>query len=465
LRRELASEWASASGRLRRLLEGLGLLLVALGLSYRLVQVLLAGLVRQAYTAPAATWLGRLFLRTALHAGQIPVQDYISKAQRLYSRMALLTCIGLVLACVCVALLIFSSVRNRLVRLPAQPRVLLAGCFLGFCSDIRTLGPASGLLVAIYFLYKSGRKAILFLLEYLGVGALTIYVFWPYLWKEPFNRFWSSLSEAAEFPWIGQIMFAGKIYSQGNQPASYLPVLFTLQFTETAVALILTGIILAGFYLVWRANLRMDMLLLGVWFVAPVAAAILLHSIVYNNFRQFLFVVPPLFVFAGLALQELWNRLKRRGILFVPLVILMLLPGLYWDWQLHPYQYIYYNSLVGGVAGASRNYDTDYWNSAYREALEYVNRVAPENATVTFWSKTRTAVPYARPDLNLMSLANTQDPGYPLNTLTDYAIITTKDNADQFCFPASKEIYKIQRSGAILVVVKQVDKGDLIQSK
>jgi hypothetical protein len=186
---------------------------------------------------------------------------------------------------------------------------------------------------------------------------------------------------------------------------------------------------------------------------------------VYNNFRQFLFVVPPLFVFAGLALQALWNRLKRRGILFIPLVLLMLLPGLYWDWQLHPYQYIYYNSLAGGVAGAYRVYDTDYWNSAYREALDYVNRVAPKGAFVYFWSNKWVAAPYARPDLHLKLLANTYDPGYPLNTNMDYAVITTKDNADQFYFPDSKEIYTVQRGGAILAVVKQVDKGDIYQRK
>jgi hypothetical protein len=209
----------------------------------------------------------------------------------------------------------------------------------------------------------------------------------------------------------------------------------------------------------------MDMLLLGVWFVAPVAAAILLHSTVYNNFRQFLFVVPPLFVFAGLALQALWKHLKRRGILFVPLVILILLPGLYWDWQLHPYQYMYYNSLVGGVTGASRKYDTDYWNSAYKEALEYLNKVAPEDASVSFWSNKKTAVPYGRSDLNLMLIANTQDPGYPRNTLTNYAVLTTTDNADQFCFPDSKEIFTVQRDGAVLAVVKQVEKGDLIENK
>ena len=175
--------------------------------------------------------------------------------------------------------------------------------------------------------------------------------------------------------------------------------------------------------------------------------------------------MPPLFVFAGLAIQALWKRLKRREVLFVPLMILILLPGLYWDWQLHPYQYLYYNSLVGGVAGASRKFDTDYWNSAYKEALEYLNKVAPEDASVSFWSNKKTAAPYGRSDLNLMLLANTQDPGYPLNTLTDYAIITTTDNADQFCFPDSKEIFTIKRDGAVLAVVKQVNKGDLIESK
>ncbi len=107
------------------------------------------------------------------------------------------------------------------MRLLAQPRVLLAGCFLGFCSDIRTLGPASGLLVAVYFLYKAGAKAIPYLLEYLGVGALTIYVFWPYLWSAPLNRFLSSLSEAADFPWKGNILFAGNSLHPGK-PACQL---------------------------------------------------------------------------------------------------------------------------------------------------------------------------------------------------------------------------------------------------
>jgi len=29
--------------------------------------------------------------------------------------------------------------------------------------------------------------------------------------------------------------------------------------------------------------------------------------------------------------------------------------------QLHPYEYLFYNSIVGGLPGASRRYETDYW--------------------------------------------------------------------------------------------------------
>ncbi len=37
---------------------------------------------------------------------------------------------------------------------------------------------------------------------------------------------------------------------------------------------------------------------------------------------------------------------------------------------LHPYQYLYYNPLVGGLEGAARNYDTDYWVNIMPEAVD-----------------------------------------------------------------------------------------------
>ena len=38
--------------------------------------------------------------------------------------------------------------------------------------------------------------------------------------------------------------------------------------------------------------------------------------------------------------------------------------------RLHPYQYLYYNPLVGGLEGAAGRYDTDYWVNIMPEAVD-----------------------------------------------------------------------------------------------
>jgi hypothetical protein len=40
--------------------------------------------------------------------------------------------------------------------------------------------------------------------------------------------------------------------------------------------------------------------------------------------------------------------------------------------RLHPYEYLVYNSLVGGLDGASRRYDLDYWFGSMPEAINYL---------------------------------------------------------------------------------------------
>ena len=52
--------------------------------------------------------------------------------------------------------------------------------------------------------------------------------------------------------------------------------------------------------------------------------------------------------------------------------------------RLHPYEYLFHNPLVGGIEGASRRYDLDYWFSSMPEALNqleaYLRRTAAVDA-------------------------------------------------------------------------------------
>jgi hypothetical protein len=298
-------------------------------------------------------------------------------------------------------------------------------------------------------------------LEYLAVSGIVIYLFWPYLWKNPIVNYLSSLTQASEFPYTGDILFAGTIYKSWSLPKIYLPTLLGIQLTETALILIIIGLVVAGIFLITKPTLRADLVLVGVWFLAPIGAAILLDSNLYNNFRQFLFVLPALFIFAGLALQLIWIRLKGNLVFFIPFVCLILLPGLYWNWQLHPYQYVYYNSLAGGEVKASLNYDMDYWNTTYKDGAEFLNQIAPENSAVYFWNNPITAFPYIRSGLKIIT---DQD----LDSLADqrqiYAVIATQYLKSKDIFSQSKVIYEIKRGGAVLAVVKQVNLDDYLQN-
>jgi hypothetical protein len=44
---------------------------------------------------------------------------------------------------------------------------------------------------------------------------------------------------------------------------------------------------------------------------------------------------------------------------------------------LHPYEYTYYNTFVGGTGGAYRSYETDYWLTCYKESLEWLRANEP----------------------------------------------------------------------------------------
>ncbi|HVN53542.1 MAG TPA: hypothetical protein VMT46_04365 [Anaerolineaceae bacterium] len=333
--------------------------------------------------------------------------------------------------------------------------VLLAGSFAGFASDIRTIGPAAWVLISLYLLNKGGRKAIPAFLEYTGITALVTYLFWPKVWRDPVHTYLHMVRESVNYGWNSTTLFDGRLYLAKELPRRYLPTLFTLQLTEPALLLIAIGFVVAGLILLTRNKLSLEILIIAAWFLVPVGGAILFRSSLYDNARQFLFVWPPLFIFSGLAFQSFWGLFRRR-FLFVLLSLALLAPGIYWIIQLHPYEYIYYNSLIGGVQGAFRKYELDYWAVSYKEDVEFLNTVATPNARIYLYGPNGIARTYRRSDLR--TLLNPSESSVP-----NYAVLLGRRDAFLFEYPDSEVIYQVKRDGAILSVVKQVRTGETVE--
>jgi hypothetical protein len=335
-----------------------------------------------------------------------------------------------------------------------NPTVLFSGLILGLTISIRVLGPLAGIIVLVTFLNKPKQRAWPILFAYFIVAAFVAYISWPYLWHDPIGRFKTSLIIMSNFPWYGKILFNGAYYSPNQLPWNYIPLLFGIQFTEPVVLLFVIGLGIFIFQ-IWNRRIGFDFaVIVFLSGIIPLVGFSIFRFSLYDNFRQLLFIVPPLFLLVGLAMEKVFQRL---GNLYwrMLIIVLLLFAGIYPIIRLHPYQYVYYNSFVGGVSGAYRRFESDYLATSSREAIEYINGVAPENARVIVYTAGADAdmvIGYARSDL-IVDFFN--DPRFDLKTGYEYAIVSTRNERDLKYFSDWQIMFSVEREGNVFVVVKQ----------
>ncbi len=350
------------------------------------------------------------------------------------------------------AFVILSTLAMALLwrKVPSIYRWLLnaapAAVMLGLATSIRVLGPFAGLMVIGYALWKCGRKAFPLLIVYAVFAITAMYWSWPYLWPDPIGHFNESVRIMSEYPWRGQVLFNGAFYASTDIPRSYLPVLLGIQLTEPVWFLFAAGLGLTLFSAVRRQTGSRSLLILTlVWFILPLAGFIVTRSPLYDNFRQVFFILPPIFMMAGVVFEKI-----KRPALQAILIGVLVLPGIIDGAQLHPYEYIYYNRFIGGVQGAYRRFELDYWGTSYRAAAEWLNQNAPANAPIWVEGPTHLLQLYVRPDLKIFSTYEAERSDH-----YDYVVATTRDNVDQQSYPEAAILYQITREGAVLTVIKQ----------
>jgi hypothetical protein len=327
--------------------------------------------------------------------------------------------------------------------------VLLAGFFLGISTSIRVLGPLAGLLVAIYALRHLNWKAIRVLLAYGTIAFIVMFITWPYLWINPVQRFLEVFGFMSDNPTQLKVLFGGEIYSADGLPRRYLPTLLGITLTEPVWILFLAGLIV-GF---WKSNRErfVSLTLVLAWFVVPFAYVLLRKPPMYDGFRHFLFMLPPVFIIAGFGFEKLLGLFHNR-IIFIGLITLLLIPGLLASFALHPYEYAYYNAFVGGTSGAFRTYETEYWLTCYKEAIEELQSRATETSTMYVHREAYIAATY--PNANLTVL----DERGALDQIKsgDYVLVNSRTNEDEKTFEEAPIVLQVGRGNAIFCIIRRI---------
>jgi len=295
---------------------------------------------------------------------------------------------------------------------PTPRTVTLFGLFLGLAVGTRVVGIMSGfyLVVALGFLFfatwhREGLKAsagatarfVALLSIGLPLAYLVMGLVWPWGVADPLNPFYALkyYSSFWEVPW--REMFEGRPILVPDMPRSYVPTLFSVQMPELFLALTIAGAagsvvaVLVGRDTPAR-RARLVLVLMAALF--PIALVVTTRPVVYNGIRHFVFIAPSLAILGSLAAAWLWKEAGRlsvaaraalaeqaaggrrfdrgvmaRGVLAAVFAVGIGAPAVSF-YQLHPYEYTYYNSMVGGIKGAEKMFMLDYWGLAFKQATE-----------------------------------------------------------------------------------------------
>ena len=216
-----------------------------------------------------------------------------------------------------------------------------------------------------------------------GLVYLTMLLFWPWARQNPIQRPLQALLSEGHFDWNFSVLYRGVYLMADALPIDYIFRYFVIQLPEIFLFVLTVGIIAV---LIWFAKGRFRTLyttfpfagavLLFLAAALPVLIALIGHAVLYDGIRHLLFIIPPLACLAGGFIDLLFRWLGNIRQIYITLATLVLAAGVistvYQAVQLHPYEYIYYNSLVGGLPGAYKDYETEYWSTAFSEATRWL---------------------------------------------------------------------------------------------
>ncbi len=281
----------------------------------------------------------------------------------------------------------------RAARCLPRPRysdVIGFGLLLGAALGMRVLGLLlvcyAGLAILLSMMQsragpKSDRlgffaKSVIALSPAFFIGYVTMLAAWPWSALAPLNPI-RGLIDFGNFHYDIHTILNGHVYEMGEVPRWYVPTYLLIKLplimlVGAAVALLFT--VRPGDATPQAPDRRTETVLLAFIAAFPVVCEVVDHGPAFTGLRHFLFVVPVFAVLAGIGFDWLLTQFEARHRWLMSGAAAAIVASLAWNAsvliRLHPYQYLFYNPLVGGLQGASGLYVTDYWVNIMPEAVD-----------------------------------------------------------------------------------------------
>jgi hypothetical protein len=262
---------------------------------------------------------------------------------------------------------------------------LAMGITGGILTNLRIIGALFPLMFALFYLYNN-RTILLetrwHLLVAMVSGLLTLYATWPYLWSNPIEHFMQAIDNMSNYRWENSNLFFGEIIYARKLPWHYLSIWIGITTPLIVIALLAVGSIAAikhrGVFTVFILALLL-----------PLVLVIILNSTLYDGWRHFYFLYPLIVIIATLGLSiilEKTSAAKAYG-----LIVIGVIPTLYFSIKNHPHQQVYFNELVSKKEQhLLHQFERDYWGASFYQGLQQLSKNTDAD-TIVFTSNIKVA--------------------------------------------------------------------------
>ena len=240
-----------------------------------------------------------------------------------------------------------------------------------------------------------------------AIGLVTFgicIVLWPYIMSSPIKTTLKIFTEMSHFSVAIRQLFEGSLQWSDVLPWYYTPKYI---FMTIPIAVII-GVILFFIFCWIKKEDRFWAFFIFFTFFFPVFWIVFTHANVYGGWRHAMFSYPPMVVAAGWGFDAMvkWiekkigvktsrredvkdekeeaNHISTKGIIVnvasVVVLLVLLIGPIRHIVANHPYEYVYFNELAGGMDKAYGNYEMDYYYHSTREASEWIIANAEPNA-------------------------------------------------------------------------------------
>ncbi len=250
-----------------------------------------------------------------------------------------------------------------------------------------------GLFAAIDFLMKNGMNGLFKDTKAVGTyagsvvgislaGYIVALLFWPFAMQDPIGNPLAALGEFSKLGVKIRVLFGGENLMSDETPWHY-----AIQWIWRTIPLFTLIGFLGGIVLIKKLMDRyrpLPVLLAVFAAVFPVFYIILKDSILHDGWRHLIFVYPTMVVTAVLfwltAENSLASNKTGKYALYAVVALMALESALFIARNPH-YPYVYFNTLSGGISHAFGNYETDYWGTSMKQALDWLEetgKISPD---------------------------------------------------------------------------------------